>query len=76
MTTIYPAQLRAGDRMSVDGTFYEVESFRDSVVNSRTGDRDVAIEFKGEDWVQIPPRHESVQIASDNGVECKYSEAN
>ena len=55
MTTIYPAQLQAGDRMSVDGTFYEVESFRDSVVNSRTGDRDVAIEFKGEDWVQILP---------------------
>ena len=76
MITICPAQLRAGDRMRVDGTFYEVASFRDSVVNSRTGDRDVAIEFKGEGWVQTLPRHESVQIASDNGVKCKYSEAN
>ena len=75
MTTIYPAQLRAGDRMSVNGTFYEVESFRDSVVNSRTGQPDLAIEFKGEDWVQVLPRHQSVQIASDNGVKCKYSEA-
>lgn len=62
MTIIYPAQLQAGDRMSVDGTFYEVESFRDSVVNSRTGDRDIAIEFKGEDWVQILPRHVQVEV--------------
>lgn len=62
MITTYPAQLRAGDRMDVDGTLYEVESFRDSIVNSRTGQADIAISFRGEDWVKIIPRHASVQI--------------
>ena len=62
MTNIYPAQLRAGDRMNVDGTLYEVESFRDSIVNSRTGDPDLAIEFKGQEWVQILPRHVQVEV--------------
>lgn len=63
MTTIYPAQLQEGDRMNVDGELYEVESFRDSIVNSRTGDPDLAIEFKGQDWVQILPRHVQVEVA-------------
>ena len=63
MTNIYPAQLRAGDRMNVDGTLYEVESFRDSIVNSRTGQADIAIEFKGQDWVRILPRHVQVEVA-------------
>lgn len=64
MITAYPAQLRSGDRMDVDGTLYEVESFRDSLMNSRTGQPDIAIEFKGQDWVKILPRHVSVQIES------------
>lgn len=63
MRTTYPAQLKAGDRMNVDGTLYEVESFRDSIVNSRTGDPDIAVEFKGQDWVKILPRHVQVEVA-------------
>lgn len=63
MATLYPYQLRAGSRIIVHGGTYAVESLRDSIVNSRTGVSDIAIDLVGEDWSFIVPRHQKVETA-------------
>lgn len=63
--TTYPAMLREGDLMNVNGEFFTVTEFRDSIVNSRTGQPDIAIEFEGQDWVQILPRHVTIEVIRD-----------
>lgn len=57
----YPAHLRENDRLLVNGEVFQVESFRDSIVNSRTGLPDIAIDVVGQDWSLILPRTATVQ---------------
>lgn len=59
--TTYPANLRENDRLFVNGEVFQVESFRDSVINSRTGLPDIAIDFVGQDWSLILPRTATVE---------------
>lgn len=60
-TLIHPAYLRQNDSLLVNGEVFQVESFRDSIVNSRTGLPDIAIDFVGQDWSLILPRTATVQ---------------
>lgn len=60
-TLIHPAYLRQNDQLVVNGDVFQVESFRDSIVNSRTGLPDIAIDFVGQDWSLILPRTATVQ---------------
>lgn len=58
----YPLTLKEGDRVILDGTAYEVEALRDSIVNSFTGRPDIAIDLLGQDWSYIVPPHSRVEV--------------
>ncbi len=60
-TAIHPAYLRKDDWLLVNGEVFQVGSFRDSIVNSRTGLPDIAIDFVGQDWSLILPRTATVR---------------
>lgn len=63
-TPTHPLHLREGDRVIVNGDVLAVESLRDSIVNSRTGLPDIAIDFVGQDWSLVVPRYATVEKAS------------
>lgn len=57
----YPLHLQDGDLLLVNGEVLAVEALRDSIVNSRTGMPDIAIDFYRADWSLIVPRHQTVE---------------